>query len=62
MTDQEELSEMLAGSYTPKGVERWFGRPRFWLKGQTPQEVLDSGDAERIQLLKDHLQTDPGAT
>ena len=62
MTDKEELIQMLAGSYTAKGVERWFERPRFWLKGQTPQEVLDSDDPERIQLLKDHLQMDSGGT
>jgi hypothetical protein len=57
MTDKEELVKMLAGSWTPKGVERWFVRPRSWLDGQTPQQILDSGDPEGIQMLKDHLQT-----
>ena len=54
ITDKELLSEMLRGSYSPKGVKQWFEHSQSWIEGATPQEVLDSGDADRIKMLKDH--------
>lgn len=49
---EEEIKEILRGSYREEGVEKWFQRPRTWLDGRTPQQVLD--DYEQLSL---HVQS-----
>ena len=52
---REEIAQILIGSYTPEGVEAWFHRPRTWLDGKTPQQILDSGNQELIETIKEHV-------
>lgn len=37
---QKTLVKELLSSFTEEGVRQWFDRPRTWLRGQTPSEVL----------------------
>tara|TARA_B100001109_G_C18537950_1_gene323753 strand:+ start:376 stop:570 length:195 start_codon:yes stop_codon:yes gene_type:complete len=53
---KDEMISILMGSYTPSGVEKWFDRPRSWLQGKTPQEVIDSGDVELLGRIINHLE------
>jgi hypothetical protein len=41
-----EVNELLVGSYTASGIERWGKRPRTALGGQTPLVII--GDGEQI--------------
>lgn len=53
---KDEMIIVLQGSYTPNGVDKWFDRPRSWLMGKTPQEVIDSGDIELLDRIANHLR------
>ena len=51
MTDEEYLTEinnLLAGSYSISGIEKWWGRRRTLLNGLTPQEAWDQGTRAEI--------------
>jgi len=52
---RDELAHILTGSYTKEGVEAWFHRPRTWLDGKTPQQIIDSGNEELIQTIKERV-------
>ena len=48
---KQELTQILAGSYTPIGIERWFHRKRVLLGNRTPQQVLEAGDYDTVKKL-----------
>lgn len=51
----QEIAEILMGSYTPEGVQKWWHRPRKLLDNKTPMETLEQGEYEKVKELATRL-------
>lgn len=47
-TTVEKVHDILAGSYSPAGIDGWWERPRHQLNGRTPAQAVDDGDDELV--------------
>lgn len=53
--EREEVNAILAGSYTPEGVQRWWDRRRSDLQGRTPAQAWEDGDRAAVKALAQYL-------